>query len=96
LSDRRVVRVGDVLDRYLARSGFGDRLAQAGVIADWAALVGPTIAAVTTPEAVTRDGTIFVRVTTAPWMQELQLMTPEILRKLGPERRVKRIVWRAA
>jgi hypothetical protein len=45
---------------------------------------------------VTRDGTLFVRVKTAPWMQELQLMTPEIIRKLGAERGIKRIVWKAA
>jgi predicted nucleic acid-binding Zn ribbon protein len=95
LSDRRAARVGDILGRYLARSGYADRLAQAGVIAEWATLVGPAVAAVTSPEAVTQDGTMFVRVATAPWMQELQLMTPEILRKLGPARRVKRIVWRA-
>ncbi|OGU11044.1 MAG: hypothetical protein A2W29_04690 [Gemmatimonadetes bacterium RBG_16_66_8] len=87
--------MGEVLKRYLARSGYADRLAQADVITDWPALVGTTVAAVTTPEAVTRDGILFVRVKTAPWMQELQLMTPEILRKLGPQRRVKKIVWRA-
>ncbi|HWP39255.1 MAG TPA: DUF721 domain-containing protein [Gemmatimonadales bacterium] len=95
MSDKRAAHVGDVLSRYLARSGLSERLAHARVIADWAALVGPTVAAVTTPEAVTRDGTLFVRVKTAPWRQELQLMTPEILRKLGPDRRVKRIVWKA-
>jgi predicted nucleic acid-binding Zn ribbon protein len=95
LRDKRAARIGDVLDRYLSRSGLAQRLAQAGVIAEWPTLVGPTVGAVTVPEAVTRDGTLFVRVKTAPWMQELQLMTPEILRKLGPERKIKRIVWRA-
>ncbi|HEX9579497.1 MAG TPA: DUF721 domain-containing protein [Gemmatimonadales bacterium] len=95
MSGRSAARIGELLDRYLARSGYSDRLAQAGVISDWATLVGPTVAAVTTPEAVTRDGTMFVRVTTAPWMQELQLMTPVILKKLGAKGRVKRIVWRA-
>lgn len=96
MSDKRAAHVGDVLRRYLKRSGLSERLAQARVIADWATLVGPTVAAVTTPEAVTRDGTLFVRVKTAPWMQELQLMTPEIIRKLGAERGIKRIVWKAA
>jgi predicted nucleic acid-binding Zn ribbon protein len=95
LSDKRATPVGEVLKRYLVRSGYADRLAQADVIAEWPVLVGPTVAAVTKPEAVTPDGTLFVRVKTAPWMQELQLMTPEILRKLGRERRIKRIVWRA-
>ncbi|HXV86263.1 MAG TPA: DUF721 domain-containing protein [Gemmatimonadales bacterium] len=95
MSTEPAARVGDILGGYLARSGYADRLAQAGVVADWAALVGPTVAAVTAPEAVSRDGTLFVRVATAPWMQELQLMTPEIMRRLGPSGRVKRIVWRA-
>jgi predicted nucleic acid-binding Zn ribbon protein len=95
LGDKRAVRIGEVLGRYLKRSGHAERVAQASVIADWAALVGPTVAAVTVPEAVARDGTLFVRVKTAPWMQELQFMTPEILQRLGPESRITRIIWRA-
>ncbi|MBI2403655.1 MAG: DUF721 domain-containing protein [Gemmatimonadetes bacterium] len=83
---RAATRVGDVLRRYLARAGFGERLRQASVVQDWPKIVGDKIAAVSRPEAVTQDGTLFVRVTSAPWMQELQLLTPELLKRLGGTR----------
>jgi predicted nucleic acid-binding Zn ribbon protein len=86
--------VGEVLRGYLARAGWQERLRQAGVVADWPELVGPKIAAVSQPEAVSRDGTLFVRVRSAPWMQELQLLTPEILKRVSGSA-IKRIVWRA-
>ncbi|MBI2074109.1 MAG: DUF721 domain-containing protein [Gemmatimonadetes bacterium] len=91
---RAATRVGDVLRRYLARAGFGERLRQASVVEDWPKIVGDKIAAVSRPEAVTQDGTLFVRVTSAPWMQELQLLTPELLKRLGGTR-IRRIIWRA-
>src|SRR2546425_7452003 len=61
--------LGDVLRGYLAKAGLGRRLAQAQVIPDWPRLVGPQIAAVTQPESVTPDGTLFVRVATSAWMR---------------------------
>ena len=91
---RAVTRVGEVLKRYLAHAGFGERLQQATVVEDWPKIVGDKIAAISRPEAVTQDGTLFVRVTSAPWMQELQLLTPELLKRLGSTK-IKRIVWRA-
>lgn len=91
---RAVTRVGEVLKRYLARAGFAERLQQATVVEDWPKIVGDKIAAISRPEAVTQDGTLFVRVTSAPWMQELQLLTPELLKRLQGAK-VKRIVWRA-
>ncbi len=67
---------------YLSRSGLRERLEQSGVIEEWARLVGPQIARVTEPERVTKDGTLFVRVASAAWMQELQMMTPAVLAQL--------------
>ncbi len=88
--------LGDALERYVDRAGIGDRLAQASVVAEWAALVGPKIADVTVPTSVTADGTLFVRVRSAAWAQELHLMSPSILAELGKRgKRIKRIVWRA-
>ncbi len=84
----------DALSAYLARSGFAARLQQAGVVTDWPQVVGEKIAAVSEPESVTQDGTLFVRVKSAPWMQELQLLTPELLKRLGAAK-IRRIVWRA-
>jgi len=91
---RAAARVGEVLQRYLARAGFGERLKQAAVVEDWPQIVGEKIAAISRPEAVTQDGTLFVRVTSAPWMQELQLLTPEVLKRLAGTS-IRRIVWRA-
>lgn len=85
----------EALAKYLRRTGLKSRLDQASVVDQWAALVGSPIARVTTPEGVTENGILFVRVTTAPWMQELQLMSPEILRRLGERgKKIRRIVWR--
>lgn len=81
---------------YLARTGLERRLAQAQVVPEWPQLVGPQIAAVTAPESVAADGTLFVRVATSAWMTELQLMTPEIMARLNAGRgpgRIKTIRW---
>ncbi len=91
---RLATPLGEALRGYLARAGFGERLKQASVVDDWPQIVGDKIAAISEPEAVTRDGTMFVRVKSAPWMQELQLLTPELLKRLGGTK-IKRIVWRA-
>jgi predicted nucleic acid-binding Zn ribbon protein len=87
--------IAEALKSYLAKSGFARRLQQAGVIEEWAALVGPQIASVTEPESVTPDGVLRVRVATAPWATELGLMTPRILAKLnaGRQGRIKQIRW---
>src|SRR5437879_7235133 len=91
----RPVAVREALDGYLARAGLGRRLAQAQVIPDWPRLVGPQIAAVTQPESVTPDGTLFVRVATSAWMNELQLMGPQIMTAVnaGAAPRIKTIRW---
>jgi len=90
------VRVGDAIASYVTRSGLAARLAQAEVIPEWAKLVGPQIAAVTRPERVGADGTLFVRVATSAWMTELQLMTPQIMARLNAGRgegRVRTLRW---
>jgi predicted nucleic acid-binding Zn ribbon protein len=74
--------LGDALGAYIKRSGLKRRLDQASVIPEWPELVGPKIAE--------------VGVTSAAWMQELQLMSADILRRLGERgKKIKRIVWRA-
>jgi predicted nucleic acid-binding Zn ribbon protein len=80
------VAVGEALAGYLNRTGLARRVGQAQVIPDWPRLVGPQIAAVTTPESVTPDGVLFVRVTTSSWMNELQLMTPDIMARINAGR----------
>lgn len=96
MSDGRAVRIDEVLGGYLARAGLLGRLAQTSMLHQWPTIVGQRIAGVAQPESITKDGILFVRVTTAAWVQELQLMTPEILRRLSAAGgSVKKIVWRA-
>ena len=90
-------KLGDVLASYLSESGLAERVEQAGVIPEWAALVGPQIATVTEPLTIARDGTLFVAVRTNAWMNELSLLEPQLLAALNakPGRaRVSKIHWR--
>ena len=92
----RPTAVGDALHSYLRKSGLGERGAQAQGIPDWPRLVGPQIAAVTAPESVSPDGTLFVRVATSGWMTELQLQAPQIMTAINAGRgagRIKTIRW---
>lgn len=89
-------KVADVLPGFLKRSGIAARVAQAGVLDAWPTLVGEQIAKVASAETVTADGTLFVRVRSAAWRQELSLMTPEIMARINAGRkqgRVERIRW---
>jgi predicted nucleic acid-binding Zn ribbon protein len=83
--------LADALDAWLKRSGMKTRVEQAGVLEDWAGLVGPQIAKVTAPESVSADGVLRVRVATAPWAAELSLMTPRIIARLNAGRRTRLI-----
>lgn len=93
---KRPSSIADVLAGVLRDTGIAARVEQAGIIPEWSALVGPQISNVTEPMSITADGTLFVSVTTAAWMNELSLLEPELLRALnGKDGRtpVKRIRW---
>ncbi len=89
-------RVSEVLQGYMRRAGIAERVAQAGVLAEWPELVGERIAAVTHTEEIRSDGVLVVRVGTAAWAQELSLMTPQVIARINAGRktgRVTRIHW---
>lgn len=93
---KRPAALGDVLAGVLQKAGISARVEQAGIIPEWPALVGAAIAAVTEPQSIAADGTLFVHVTTNAWMMELSMMEPELLRALNakPDRiAVKKIRW---
>lgn len=87
--------LADALASYLRQAGLVKRVQQAGIVEEWAELVGPQIAAVTSPESVTPDGVLRVHVATAAWANELSMMTPRIMARLNAGRsgRVKEIRW---
>lgn len=98
MSDRkhRPSALGDILAGVLKDSGVAGRIEQATIIPEWASLVGPQISAVTVPQSITADGTLFVSVTTNAWMMELSMMEPELLRALNAKDgrvAVRRIRW---
>jgi predicted nucleic acid-binding Zn ribbon protein len=93
---RKPQRLGDVLAGFLERSGLAERVEQAAVVPEWAALVGAQIAAATEPQSITADGTLFVAVRTNAWMTELSLLEPQLLRALNARTGrlpVRRIRW---
>jgi len=80
---RRPEAIGDVLKAYLKESGLEARVEQSAIIPEWPTLVGNKIAAIAQPRFVTTDGTLFIAVQSNPWMTELQLMEPELLRAIN-------------
>ncbi|HXG45016.1 MAG TPA: DUF721 domain-containing protein [Gemmatimonadales bacterium] len=94
---KRPTPLSDALTEWIRQSGMAERLGRAGVVEEWARLVGPQIARVTQPESVSADGLLRVRVATAAWAQELSLMTPRILARINAGRtgRITGIRWLA-
>ena len=93
---RKPEPIGRIVADVLGARGLTERVDQAEIIPEWPKLVGAQIAAVTSPQSITANGTLFVQVTTNAWMNELSLLEPELLRSLNakPGRAaVRRIRW---
>ena len=93
---RKPEPIGRIVADVLGERGLTERVDQAEIIPEWPKLVGAQIAAVTSPQSITANGTLFVQVTTNAWMNELSLLEPELLRSLNakPGRAaVRRIRW---
>src|SRR3989442_9698225 len=75
-------RVGDILKHSLKRLDLSGRLSEYGVWPIWNEIVGSTIARNAQPEKI-RNGTLFVKVTSPIWMQQLQYMKNMIADKLN-------------
>ena len=93
---RKPEALGALVQSWLGESGLGQRVEQANVIPEWPTLVGKEIAAVTVPQSITVNGTLFVQVRTSAWMTELSLHEPELLRSLNAKSGripIRRIRW---
>jgi predicted nucleic acid-binding Zn ribbon protein len=80
--DAQMDRLGEVLSHSLKRLELTPRLDEYGVWPIWDEVVGKTIAANAQPEKI-RNGTLFVKVTSPVWMQQLQFMKEMIAEKLN-------------
>ncbi len=88
--------LAEALQAWIRKKGLVKRMGQAVVVEEWAALVGPQIAKIAVPESVSPDGVLRVKVATAPWATELQMMTPRIIGRLNtgrPARPITSIRW---
>ena len=75
-------RLGVVLSQSLKRLDLMPRLDEYGVWPIWNDVVGKTIANNAQPEKI-RNGTLFVKVSSPVWMQQLQFMKEMITEKLN-------------
>ena len=75
-------RVGEVLGNSLKRLDLSYRLSEYGVWPVWDEVVGKTIAMNAQPEKI-RNGTLFIKVSSSVWMQQLQFMKEMIAEKLN-------------
>jgi len=80
--DPKIDRLGEVLDNSLKRFQLSPRLDEYRVWPIWNDTVGPTVARNAQPEKI-RNGTLFVKVTSPVWMQQLQYMKEIIAEKLN-------------
>jgi hypothetical protein len=81
-TDPQIERLGHVLDKSLKRLELSTRLEEYGIWPVWNEVVGPTIARNAQPEKI-RNGTLFLKVTSPVWMQQLQYMKEMIAERLN-------------
>jgi hypothetical protein len=75
-------RIGDGIQRELARSGSRDAVPLAAVTAAWPAAVGAAVARRAWPLRIGRDGTLHVATESATWAHELTLLESDVLEAL--------------
>jgi predicted nucleic acid-binding Zn ribbon protein len=74
--------LGSILEQSLKRLDLRPRLDEYSVWPIWNDVVGPVIARNAQPEKI-RNGTLFVKVSSPVWMQQLQFMKEMIAGKLN-------------
>jgi hypothetical protein len=77
-----IEKLGAVLDKSLKRLDPTGRLGEYGVWPIWNEAVGDTIARNAQPEKI-RQGTLFVKVSSPVWMQQLQYLKDTIADKIN-------------
>ncbi len=78
----QIEKLGDILGKSLKRLELSPKLGEYEVWPIWNSTVGTTIARNAQPEKI-RNGTLFVKVASSTWMQELQYMKDVISEKLN-------------
>jgi len=76
-------RLGDEVERELARRGDGQSAAIAAITAAWPAAVGEAVARHAWPLRVSRDGTLQVATSSSTWAFELDRLAEDIRERLA-------------
>jgi len=76
-------RIGDEIERTLARTGSRDAVPLAALTAAWPDAVGDAVARNAWPLRLGRDGTLHVATSSATWAFELERMGGDVLEALG-------------
>jgi predicted nucleic acid-binding Zn ribbon protein len=89
-ADSSLFRIADVLPQVLKAAGIHEQVQRASVVDEWRERVGATIARIASPRVV--SGTVLiVEVRSSAWLNELNMMKQEILRRLNENRNEGRI-----
>ena len=75
-------RIGNEVERELAKSGSSESAPLGSLVAMWAGTVGDTVARNAWPARVGRDGTLHVNTSSATWAFELTQLAGEIEERL--------------
>jgi hypothetical protein len=81
-------RLGELLDQSLSRLALGPQLQAYGIWAIWNDVVGRPVARNAQPEKI-RAGTLFIKVSSPVWMQQLQFMKDLIAEKINQRLRAE-------
>ncbi len=76
--------LGAAMGGLLSARGWRQRAAVGAVFGGWAEIVGPQLAAHTTPESF-EDGELVVLADSAAWATQVRLLAPQLLRRLAEE-----------
>ncbi len=76
------VHLGTILQQAIEASRIDVDLGAYRLWQQWKDVVGPAIAENTRPEAI-KGKLLLVNVSSAPWMQQLQFLKPELIEKLN-------------
>lgn len=81
-NDYPIERLGDVLDQSLKRLDLAPQLEAYSIWNIWYDVVGKPVALNAQPEKI-RNGTLFVKVSSPVWMQQLQFMKDLLAEKIN-------------
>ena len=79
------VRVAQLLEGVLREAGVHEQVQRASAVDEWAGRVGQAIANVARPRVVS-GSVLVVEVKSSAWLNELNMMREEILRRLNRDR----------